>query len=283
MTPGLSIWGSAYGGSGTVDGDAFAGTNTTTSRVYGFAAGVDHRVSPQSTIGFALAGGTSNWSVANGLGGGNSEFVQGGIYGSHRFGSAGYVSAALAFAWHQVSTSRFVAVGGETLAADFNANSFGGRMESGYRFAMQAFGVTPYAALQVQSFLTPGYAERAVFGPGAFALTESARTTSNVRTELGVWADHAIAMRDASLLTLRGRVAWVHDTDNDRSISAVFQTSPGSNFTVNGARPAKDGALVSGVAEYRVNPRWAFLAKFDGEFSSNATIYAGTGSVRYAW
>ena len=75
----------------------------------------------------------------------------------------------------------------------------------------------------------------------------------------------------------------MHDTNTDRSASAVFQTLPGSSFTVNGAQPAKDGALVSGVAEYRAGRHWAFLAKFDGEFSGTTTIYAGTGTARYAW
>ena len=79
-------------------------------------------------------------------------------YLSHRFGNA-YVSAALAYAWHQASTSRTITVGPETLIADFQANSLGARVETGYRFAMQAVGWTPYAALQAQSFRTPSYSE----------------------------------------------------------------------------------------------------------------------------
>ena len=277
-----SIWAAAYGGTGTVKGDDVVGSAKTTSRVWGFATGLDKRVSAQTTVGFALAGGATSWSLADGLGGGNSDFFQAGLYGSHRWGAA-YVSAALAYAWHQTNTSRTVMVGPETLIADFHANSFGARLEGGYRFAMQTIGWTPYAAVQAQSFRTPAYSERASSGPGVFALNFAAQSTSATRSELGIWFDKLIMMPNAALLTLRARAAWAHDFSNNRFITPTFQTLPGSTFTVNGAAPAKDGALLSAIAEYRANARWTVLAKFDGEFSRTTAIYAGTGTVKYAW
>jgi uncharacterized protein with beta-barrel porin domain len=42
-------------------------------------------------------------------------------------------------------------------------------MESGYRFATVYGGLTPYAAIQAQSFHTPGYSETDLNG-GGFAL-----------------------------------------------------------------------------------------------------------------
>src|SRR5262249_6709335 len=51
------VWGSAFGGTETVDGNATVGSHTTTSRVFGFAAGVDYPIAPTTTLGFALAGG----------------------------------------------------------------------------------------------------------------------------------------------------------------------------------------------------------------------------------
>jgi outer membrane autotransporter protein len=266
-----------------VSGDATAGTNQTTSRVFGFATGLDYRLTPSTTVGFALAGGGTSWGLSEGLGGGSSDFFQAGVFGSHRFGTA-YVSAALAYGWHQTSTSRTVTAGGfETLAADFTARSFGARLEGGYRFATPWAGITPYGAVQAQVFRTPSYSERATVGPGAFALAFDAQSTSSTRTELGVWLDNPIVLPAGALLTLRSRAAWAHDFNNEGRVSATFQTLPGSNFTVNGAAPAKDGALVTAAAEYRANQRWSMLAKFDGEFSRTTNIYGGTGTVRYAW
>ena len=69
----------------------------------------------------------------NGLGGGKSDAFQAGVYGATRSGPA-YLAAALAFTNHWMSTDRF-AFAGDHLTASFNAQSFGARVESGYRFA----------------------------------------------------------------------------------------------------------------------------------------------------
>jgi uncharacterized protein with beta-barrel porin domain len=61
----------------------------------------------------------------------------------------------------------------------------------------------------------------------------------------------------------------------------VFQALPGASFIVNGATPAKDSALASVGAELRLANGISLLAKFDGEFASHSSIYAGTGTIRY--
>jgi hypothetical protein len=43
---------------------------------------------------------------------------------------------------------------------------------------------------------------------------------------------------------------------------------------VNGAATARDGALVTAGAQYRLMNGWSFLAKFDGELSSTTSITA---------
>ena len=39
-------------------------------------------------VGFALGGGGTNWSMAQGLGGGRSDVFQVGLYGTKQFGEA---------------------------------------------------------------------------------------------------------------------------------------------------------------------------------------------------
>ena len=118
----------------STDGDpAVVGSHDLTARTAGFAGGLDYRLSPNTVVGFALAGGGTNWSLAQGLGGGKSDAFQAGVYGVTRSGPA-YLAAAFAFTNHWMSTDRF-AVAGDHLTASFNAQSFGGRVEGGYRFA----------------------------------------------------------------------------------------------------------------------------------------------------
>jgi uncharacterized protein with beta-barrel porin domain len=52
---------------------------------------------------------------------------------------------------------------------------------------------------------------------------------------------------------------------------------------VDGAIPAKNSALTSAGAELRLANGVTLLAKFDGEFASHSSTYAGTGAVRYRW
>ena len=277
------MWGQGFGGYNRTDGDVTAGTSDTTARAYGFAAGADYRVTSRTTLGFALAGGETRWSLAQGLGGGKSDVFQAGLYGSHSFGAA-YVSGALAYAWHDTTTDRTVTVSGtDMLRAQFDAHNFGGRLEAGYRIATRHVGITPYIAGQVQTFRTPSYSEAAVSGANTFALSYNSRSVTATRFELGSWFDKLLALNNGNAILLRGRAAWAHDEGGNGGISAAFQTLPGSSFTVNGAAPPRDLALVSAGGELRLRNGISLGAKFDGEFASRSQTYAGTGTVRYAW
>ena len=129
-----SVWAAGYGGSQTTDGNAALGSNNTTSRIFGVAVGADYRFSPNTLAGFALAGGGTNFSVANGLGSGRSDLFQAGAFIRHNVGPA-YFSGALAYGWQDITTNRTVTVAGiDQLRAQFNANALSGRVEGGYRF-----------------------------------------------------------------------------------------------------------------------------------------------------
>jgi autotransporter-associated beta strand protein len=274
-----SVWGAGYGGSNRTSGDpAVVGSHDVSAVTAGGAAGLDYRLAPGTVVGFALAGGGTSWGLAQGLGTGKSDAFQAGLYGTTRSGPA-YLAAALSYTNHWMSTDRF-AFAGDHLAASFNAQSFGGRVESGYRFATIYGGLTPYAAIQAQSFHTPSYSETDLTS-GGFALGFNSRNATDTRSELGGRFDRLLLLNPA--LTLRARVAWAHDWISDPSLAALFQTLPGASFVVNGATPAKNSALTSAGVEYRLANGVVLLAKFDGEFASHASTYAGTGTVRYTW
>ena len=105
-----STWVMGYGGSQTTDGSAVAGTNTTSSSIYGVAVGADYRVSWDTVAGFALAGGGTNYSVVNG-GTGSSDMFQLGAFVRHDIGAT-YLTASAAYGWQDVTTDRYVTVAG---------------------------------------------------------------------------------------------------------------------------------------------------------------------------
>ena len=280
-----TVWGAAAGATGKYKGDAIVGSNTLDVRGGIFAAGIDYRVSPDTVIGVAVAGGSQTFGLDGVQASGRSDSVQAGVYGSTRFGN-GYLSAAAAYGRHDVSTERSVIFPGmfDRLSADYGADSFGGRIEGGYRIAAtDRFGITPYAAVQAQRFQTPNYAELDRTGIFAFALNYAGQNWNDTRTELGARADYRVMMENGALLTLRGRAAWGHDYDTNRTINAAFQALPGFGFAVTGASPAADSALVSAGAELKFRNGVALRAKFDGEFADRSSIYGGSGGIYVSW
>ena len=143
-------------------------------------------------------------------------------------------------------------------------------------------GLTPYAAGQFTTFDLPAYAESVVSGTSNFALSYAARSVTDARSELGIRTDKSFATSDG-VLTLRGRLAWVHDYDPNRAAAATFQALPGASFVVNGAAQASDSALTTVSAEMKWKTGWSAAATFESEFSNVTASYAGKGVVRYAW
>jgi outer membrane autotransporter protein len=275
-----TAWGASFGGYNKTNGDPAVGSTTATAHDYGFAAGMDYHFSPDTVAGFALAGGGTNWALQQGLGGGRSDAFQAGVYGATHFGP-GYIAAAFSGADHWLTTNRIAALG-DQLTASFNGQSYGGRVEAGYRYAaLPTIGVAPYAAVQAQSFHTPSYSETDLTG-GGFGLTYNAMNATDTRSELGARFDDLSAL-GAMPLVLRARAAWAHDWVSNPALGAVFQALPGGNFIVNGAAPPHDSALTTAQADLHLAANWLLSAKFDGEFAKGAQTYAGTGTLRYTW
>jgi uncharacterized protein with beta-barrel porin domain len=277
-----TAWGSAFGASSTINGNAAIGSNNVTASDYGFAAGMDYHATPNTVYGFGLAGSGTNWNLAQGLGTGRGDAFQAGIYSKGYWGPA-YLAAALAFTNNWFSTNRTAL--GDEITASYTGQSYGGRLETGYRYAMPVngtvVGTTPYAAIQTQWFHTPTYSETDLTG-GGLGLTYNAVTANDTRSELGLGFDDPTLLNGMPLI-LRARFAWAHDWVTNPSLDAVFQSLPGSSFIVNGATPPKNSALASAGGQYFLSPAWSFTAKFDGEFASGTQTYGGTGTLRYTW
>ena len=282
--PRWNVWAAGFGGSQTTVGNAIVGSNGTSSSLAGVAVGADYWLSPQTMAGFALAGGGTSFSVANG-GTGRSDLFQAGAFIRHTEGAA-YISGALAYGWQDITTDRTVtATGIDQLQARFNANAYSGRVDGGYRLIspwIRGIGITPYAAGQFTSFDLPAYAESAVAGTSTFALSYASKSVTASRSELGFRTDQSFPQQ-YGVLTLRSRFAWAHDFNTDRSVAATFQTLPGASFVVNGAAPSHDAALTTASAEMKWRNGISVAATFEGEFSDVTSSYAGKAVVRYQW
>ncbi|MGD9912945.1 MAG: autotransporter domain-containing protein [Rhizobiaceae bacterium] len=271
-------WGAIYGGVAEARGETIViGSSDLTTRGWGVASGL-HRRFGDGGLGFSLGGAGSTFTLGSGLGSGQAGIFNAGLYGSHAFGNA-YVSGALAYAWNSVSTSRVMA--GDTLSASFNAHTLGGRIEAGYRLATSIATVTPYAAAQGATYMLPGYAEKSAIG-GPFALTYGRQAESALRTELGARFEHTLPMQEGAL-KLSGRVAWAHNAVAARAVTAAFQALPGQSFTVNGARPDRNAALLDLGIEAAFSSGLSAKLSFNGEFSRNVSAYGASAKISFRW
>jgi uncharacterized protein with beta-barrel porin domain len=92
-----------------------------------------------------------------------------------------------------------------------------------------------------------------------------------------------VTFNRSATLALWARLAWAHDWVSDPTLTPLFQVLRGASFIVTGATPAKNSALASAGTELRLANGITLLAKFDGDFASHSSTYAGTGTVRYTW
>ncbi len=158
VAAGWSVWTKSFGQAGRTASDAATGAAGAASSLYGVAAGADRLISPDTLIGFALAGGGTAYGLGT-RGTGSGDFAQVGLYGSTRLGP-GYVSAALAYGWNRFDVSRTAGLGPfETYRSAPTVHTFGGRIEAGRRFGGRAFATTPYAAVEAIGASTAGYRE----------------------------------------------------------------------------------------------------------------------------
>jgi autotransporter-associated beta strand protein len=279
-----SVWGSAYGGALSLGANDATGAHDVSATAYGFASGADYRLTRDTVLGFAVAGAGTGWSTT-GLGGGQSSAAQLGIYGKTRAGPV-YIAAALAFT-HDWASTRRETFSGDLLTGQFEPTSFGARLEAGYRFDvtaahLPAMTLSPYAAVEPQTFHAPAFSETDLRG-GGLGLSYGAVDVVDTRTELGARLATSLPLVTGQTMNLWGRAAWAHDFVGGPVINASFEDLPGSTFLVAGARPAQDTALLSIGSELRMTSALSLIAKFDGRFAGHEQVASGNATLRYAW
>ena len=279
----ISVWISGYGEHDSVSGDISGdGSHAINASTIGTAAGTDVRVMPGLIAGAAFGYGHSTFSLADNLGSGTSNDLQFGIHAQGQLGRSAYLSAGGVYALQDVATHRTItSPAAATLNAKFTAHDLAGRVEGGYRLRLSsASAFTPYLAAQWASLNTPGYSET---GSADYALAYDANNASNSRVELGAAMDDVMRISYNTDLYLYGRAAFAHAFQSNQDAHAAFVSLPGSDFTVHGAVPDANLALLAFDAEFEGRDGFALGIKLDGSLSQNSQSYFGTADMSYTW
>jgi Autotransporter beta-domain len=272
--PQWTAWVSGGGGYSRASGNS----DTFTSRASLDAGGLSFYFSPNTYIGLAVGQSDGPWSTASGASGrGDSLLVA--LYGRTQAGPA-YLAGWLDAAKDWQNSTR--AAAGDQVFATLQTQIYGGHIEAGYRFSLTPItGITPYGAVQVQTFHTPGYSEVDLAG-GIQAATYNTESATDTQSELGARFDNSMSLGGMTL-SIRARAAWAHNWVSGWSATGLFQSAPGVGFTVSGIAPPQDSVLATLETELRFNPNWSVSVKYDGQFGNSWQTQTGIAKLRYAW
>ncbi|WPB83456.1 autotransporter-associated beta strand repeat-containing protein [Sediminicoccus rosea] len=279
-----AVWGTATGGYNRTGGDSADGAASRTARTAGFALGFDHLVGARSIAGVAIAVGEGTASLAAGQGSATANFGQIGAYGATRLGSV-TLSGAGAFTVMDVDTKRTLYfLNSDPQRAGFGAQVYSLRAEARQDGVALAGGVRlqPLAALQWQQVNNQGYTEASPLTGRTHGVAVGGQSQASLRSELGAQVNGVVAL---GAVPVQGylRASWAHYLTRDAAMAVGFASLPDAGFTVRGARPDANAALLSGGLEVPIAAGLTLGARVDSEFSANVTQVAGTARLRLAF
>jgi outer membrane autotransporter protein len=279
----LSAWISGLGGLGSVQGNA--NSSTLTYNMGGTAVGVDYRFDPRYLLGLGV-GYTHGTQWTGGFPGqGWSDALSLAAYGS--FTQAGFYADAMAgYATFSNQMQRQIQVPNlqpRTASGSTGANQFLTQLETGYKLGLweQAMAITPFGRLQFSTTTQNAFTES---GAQSLSLNVAQQTTNSLRTVLGADFAGSIPLANQRRLDLALRLGWQHEFANTaRPITAAFAGAPGAAFTVYGAAPKRDAAIVGLSAATTVADATQLYVRYDGMLGSGIDNHALTAGFRLSW
>ena len=278
-----SVWASAIGGLGSVAGNG--NSQTLTYNFGGAAAGIDYRLDPRFLLGLSAGYAAGNQWVDSFMGRGWTDTVS--VIGYGSFARAGfYADALVGYAWSGNQLQRQIQFPGlqRTASGSTGANQFLGQIETGYRIGLPApaaASITPFARLQGSTVTQGAFAE---WGANSLSLSVAQQTTNSLRTVFGADLAGAIPLGAERSLALDLRLGWLHEyADTGRPITAAFAGAPSNAFTVYGATPQRDAAVIGFSAGTNIADATLLYLRYDGEISTGASNHTLNLGLRISW
>jgi outer membrane autotransporter protein len=281
-----NVWAAGFGATQSLRGDAGVGSANLSDRAAGGSIGVDHLVNPDLLFGIAAGGSSATFSVDDRATLGRLDGGHIGVYAMQRFG-ASYLSAQIAYSHFNNSTTRTIAGIGplETAKGSFGSDQVGGRFEVGRTFDFGYVSATPFAAIQAARLWQSAYTETSIAGgaPGVLGLSYAAQSVTSLPLSLGIKFDGRSDIGNGMIWMPFAHVAWVHEFEPSRTITASLTSLPVPAFAISGASAASDAARLDLGSRLVINRWWELSGRVTGEFSSLGQSYSGIGSLRASW
>jgi outer membrane autotransporter protein len=159
-----------------------------------------------------------------------------------------------------------------------------GQVEVGYKvpvFAPAAATVTPFARFQASTVTQNSFSE---WGAQSLSLNVAQQVTNSFRTTFGADLAGAIGLSVDRKLDLGLRLGWLHEyADTGRPITSAFTGAPSNAFTVYGATPQRDSALIAFSAATAITTASQVYFRYQGEVASSSDNHTFNLGLRLVW
>lgn len=266
-----AFWSAGFGGGSEIRTDGNAATLN--HQTGGFLAGVDTSF---DDIRFGLMAGYSHsrFDPRHRASSGSSDDYHLGLYAGTQWGGLAFRSG-LAHTWHQIDTSRRVAIGSfeDRLDASYDAGTLQAFAELGYRFETAAASFEPFVNLAHVGIRTAGFDEEG----GAAALESAGRTTNTTITTLGLHSEMDIRLGPTNA-TLRGMAGWRH-ASGDIVPGSTLAFAAGDAFTVAGVPLAENAFVLDAGLDFDLSEGSLLGIGYSGQIADNAQQHGVKASL----
>jgi fibronectin-binding autotransporter adhesin len=269
---GVSIWGTALGSWGDMDGDANAlGYDRD---VKGFVTGFDGSLGENLRVGVALGYDSTKFRTARA-----TQDVDGYHAGGYVVGGAGIVSftAGAAYAWNDVSASRRVTFGtlNQGLSANYDARTFQAFGEVALKADLGGIALQPFAGVAHVTLFDADINERG--GSGALhGGTSNERVTFGtlgLRTKIGSGSGDT-GVRFVGSAAVRHAFG-----DRVPTVDLGFATGPA--FTVAGTAIEKNSIAADAGLQADLSRNVTFGVSYVGNYGKRSTDHGGRASLSF--
>ncbi|WP_181168157.1 autotransporter-associated beta strand repeat-containing protein [Mesorhizobium sp. B2-4-19] len=258
----FAVWGQGFGSWGHTNGDGNAATLN--RKTGGFFVGADAPVFDTWRFGAVAGYSRTDFDVKSRHSSGSSDNYHLGLYGGTAWGDLAF-RTGVAYAWHDISTSRNVMFPGlnDSLKGDYNAATAQVFGELAYAFNAGGARFEPFANLAYVNLHTDGFTERG----GAAALTSPSSNTDATFTTLGLRGSTTFDL-GGTMLTANGMLGWRHAFSDVTPLSTMRFAGSGDAFSIAGVPITRDAAVIEAGINYAITPNATLGVSYGGQFGS---------------
>ncbi len=245
-----------------------------TADTYGFALGLDRRVSNRTVIGAAFGGSFTKARMDERAGFLDADSYLFSVYGSHKVNRF-RLSGNVGYGFNDLSSKRYANTIGGFAEGNRDANTFFAGFEVAYRFGNRNGYLTPFLAYDYVNFAEDAYRESGAL----INMNVDKRYNDGHLQTLGARFGREFKTRRGWIINPELTAGWLHDYgDGCVRTAGTFVVDPTVPFIVDGVSRNKDRALIGVKADVSMSPRTNLFVRYDGEFADGYnTQYVSAG------